>query len=115
MLRQLSFADIALVLAQILGFFWVWVGLTHVALSLWLRNHIKSYQPAFAKVFYGSPRFLFRTPQFMQTRYFWPWTKSPIELSQYSTFVRALFSVTRIAGTIAAVFLIGALWRYHFT
>jgi hypothetical protein len=37
----------------------------------------------------------------MHSKYLLPWVAAPVELSEYSLFTRALFWVTRIAGTLA--------------
>ena len=105
MLRQYSVAEVVLAIGQLALICSVCIWLVHLALSVWLRECVKSYEVAFTKIFLDPPQLFRGFPIFyMQVRYIWPWTEAPVELAQYSASVRARFWAARIVGTIAAMF-----------
>jgi len=110
MLRQYSVAEVVLAIGQLALICSVCLWFVHLALCVWLREYVKSYEVAFTKIFYDPLRLFRGFPAFyMQVRYIWPLTEAPIELAQYSASVQARFWAARIVGTIAAFFFFGGI------
>ena len=91
-------------LAWVLGVLWVFFFFVYSGLLLILRTFIGRNEPAFSLMF--EDNLSVRWPvRLLRSRYLFPWVASPSELTHYSWFVRTLFWVSRVVGTIAVVFL----------
>jgi hypothetical protein len=87
--------------------------LVESGLTMVLRLFIRSDAPVFREVFEDnvSARWPVRL---LQIKYSLPWVPAPPQIRDLSAAARILFRVTRIAGTFAVIFFVGALLAAFF-